>query len=49
MHRLTLVMCWLILETWLVPALLAAGRGSPEETARNLDCNKGGTRRQSSR
>jgi len=27
----------------------AACRGGPKETARDLDCNKGGTRRQSSR
>ena len=46
MRRLTSTMCWLILG----PGLFSrAGRGSPEATARDLDCNQGGTRRQSSR
>jgi hypothetical protein len=49
MHRLTSATCWLILGTWLVPAFVQPAEESAEETARELDCNKGGTRRQSSR
>ena len=48
MQRRTSAMYWLIISTGLVLAC-AGGYGSRDDVARNLDRDKGGTGRQSSR
>jgi hypothetical protein len=49
MHRLTLAMCWLILGTWLVPAVAQPTEDAEKKLQGACTGNAGGTRRQSSR